>query len=159
MPLSPLHSQRYNFYDPPCYFQFMSDRGNLDSDFANKVQLNYSIVLNNDNSAEYLQKVVIHCKWLPGSAFNTTNPYDVYKRFITPYHPLTRERIICYCVNDSYQDCFTHVLATIYPGQMITPRLVLNQQRLNIFNGPLRIKVQIDKNFASKSACKLINVG
>jgi len=149
---------RYTPYSP-CYFQFISDRGNLDSDFANRAPLNYAIVINNDDSARYLQQVMIHCDWVPGSAFTTTNPYDVYKRFIEPCHPLTYERKICYCVNDSYQDCHTHLLATIYPGQMITPRFVLNKQLVSIINRPLHITVQIDKKNIPKSACKLMNIG
>ena len=40
---------------------------------------------------------------------------------------LTHERDICYCVNDTYKDYYTHVLATVYPGQLITPRLTLNK--------------------------------
>ena len=48
---SSLHSTHYH----PCYFQFISDRGNLDDEFINGSPLNYSIVINNDTSANYLE--------------------------------------------------------------------------------------------------------
>ena len=139
----------------PCYFQFTSDRGNLDDEFSNGAPLNYSIVISNDSSADYLEQVMIHCYWLPGSAFNTTSPYEVYKRFVKTDQPLTNERLICYCVNDSYQDCHTHVLATIYPGQVITPSFVLNQRSINMF-GTATI-ISIEKRLPI-TACILVNI-
>ena len=148
----------YSSY-PPCYFQFISQRGNLDSEFANGSPLNYSIVLYNDSSADYLEQVIIHCYWLPGSAFNTTNPYDVYKKFIKPIQPLAYERIICKCVNQSHQDCHPHILNTVYPEQMIKPKLALNKHYLHVFSNSTVVKVEITQKLMQRTACKLIHVG
>ena len=152
-----IHNIKYSFY-PPCYFQYMSKRGNLDNDFVNGVPLNYSIVLNNDSSIDYLEQLMIHCYWLPGSAFNTTNPYDVYKKFVKKDFPLMHERIICHCVSKSYKDCRTHVLATIYPGQVITTIMAINPHYLHKLNKQSVILVEIDQDILPRAACKLTEI-
>ncbi|XP_065896231.1 uncharacterized protein [Dysidea avara] len=154
----PLHKIRHSFY-PPCYFQFISERDNLDIDFAIGSPLNYSIVLNNDRSADFFQHVMIHCYWLSGTAFTTTKPYDVYRKFIKSDHPLfTHERVICSCINNSYPDCHTHVLATIYPGQTLTQQLALNQHQLRIFNSPSLIKIETEQSIVPETACNLVKI-
>ena len=145
---------KFSFY-PPCYFQFTSDRGNLDDEFKNGSPLNYSIVISNDSSADYLEQAMIHCYWLPGSAFNTTSPYELYKRFVKTDQPPTHGRLLCYCTNDSYQDCHTHVLATIYPGQVIRATLALNKHYLHLTNGMI---AKLDQNFDQPTACKVNNL-
>jgi len=87
-PLELFDKIKYTFY-PPCYFQFIS-KSNLDSDFVQSgLPLNYSIIISDDNALEFLQHVMIHCYWLRRTAFITTNPFDVYKKFISPSHPPT----------------------------------------------------------------------
>jgi len=142
---------------PFCYFQFTSKRGNLDSEFANGAPLNYSIIINNDSSADYLHQVMTHCSWISSSAFNTTSPYDAYKKFTETNWPLTRGRIICLCNNESNRDCFTHLLSTIYPGQLIVQKMALNKRYLDIFYSPL-IKAEINQLVLPRTACKLIKV-
>ena len=154
-PQSLLHEM--NVLYPLCYFQFTSERGNLDSDFANGAPLNYSIVINNDSSADYLHQVMTHCYWISKSAFTTTNPFDVYKRFIETNQPLTHERVICLCNNESNQDCHTDLLGTIYPGQIITRKMALSQHYLDTFYSAI-VKVEIDQLVLPRTTCKLIKV-
>ena len=73
----------YNIlYNVPCYFQYISQRGNLDIEIKNRKFLNYSIEMGKDMSIYYL---MTHCRWLSGSAFTTTKPIDVNEKFIKSF--------------------------------------------------------------------------
>lgn len=67
-----------------CEFQYLDDQ-NLDSLFAKKVKLQYSIIFK-ANKWITLSKIILkitHCNWIVGSAFNVTIPVEVNERFIT----------------------------------------------------------------------------
>ena len=92
---------------PPCYFQYLS-RVNLINQITND---SYSVVFDNNYKvleAKYTYRTlfVTHCSWLPQSAFNTTMPLEVNKKYIRyinksgtfnilPQH--TRQKTSCYC--------------------------------------------------------------
>ena len=105
-----------------CYYQYTAEGKNLDK--VTK-KLNFSIVYDNDISIYTL--MTSHCRWLPGSAFNSTNPIDINSRLISSDFPLeyVYHKLLCYCYNGT-QDCSTGTLATVYPGQTVSLSLALN---------------------------------
>ena len=117
----------YNMFNNlPCYFQYVSNRGNLDSEIAYGQILNFSIVIDK-NLPEHC--LMTHCRWIPGSAFNTTRPIVVSKRMIKNF-PLP-PKVLCVCSKDSKPDCYTDTIATVYPGQLLTVMFSLNHTMLH----------------------------
>ena len=161
-----LHNTYNMFNNLPCYFQYVSNRGNLDSEIANGQILNFSIVIDKDLPERCL---MTHCRWIPGSAFNTTRPVVVSKKIIKKF-PLP-PKVLCVCSNDSKPDCYTDTLATVYPGQLLTVMLSLNHTMLyskqkpsyqSIFpdveeNYGKIVTVEMNDKRISPTACKLAN--
>jgi len=108
-----------------------------------------------------------HCRWLPGTAFNTTRPIDVNKKIVKNFHlPL---KVLCVC-NDSKQDYYTDTLATVYPGQSITVMLSVNKTLYRLEKPPYfwnsknsvlvkengtNVTIQMNDNEVPPTACKL----
>ena len=117
---------------PQCYFQYFSNR-QLDN--ANG---NYSIIFekNNEkyNQNAYNDLPIVHCSWLPQSAYNAVMPLTVNKQYIQFINAsgnmlkmlpqLARRKILCYCETNDHYDCYKEVLSPIYPGQTITILLI-----------------------------------
>ena len=61
----------------PCYYQYNVQGKNLDRKMT---KLNCTILFHNDIFIYSL--LITHCRWLPGSAFNSTKPIDVNKNVI-----------------------------------------------------------------------------
>ena len=117
-----------NHMYPSCYFQYLSNT--MADDIIND---KYSIVFDSNyevSGAKYAYKdlPLTHCSWLPQSAFNTTMPLKVNKRYIKyinksgtydmlPQH--TRQKTLCYCDTNNHYDCNKELLDPIYPGQTI----------------------------------------
>lgn len=111
----------FNGY-PLCFFQYYATRSTS--------LLNYSIIINRNMCTKVFNIKIktVHCKWLPDSVFSTKMPYDVNSRIIQ-ITSLTGERIllketkfICYCTNDTHQDCSIDELGPVYPGQTLSVR-------------------------------------
>ena len=120
---------------PNCFFQYFSNR-QLDNHHGN-----YSIIFN-ENIEKYTQNAynnlpIVHCSWLPQSAYNTTLPPVVNKQYIQfintsgKFNGLPqsiRHKILCHCGgNKNYHDCYKEVLGPIYAGQMMTVSLVTSR--------------------------------
>ena len=117
---------------PKCYFQYFSNR-QLGSDFGN-----YSIVFENNNEKytqiAYNNLPIVHCSWLPQSAYNTAMPLTVNKQYIqftnasgSKFNLLpqsARQKTSCYCETNDLYDCYKELLGPIYPGQTITISLI-----------------------------------
>ena len=112
---------------PMCYFQYFSNR-QLDNYHGN-----FSITFNDNNVQQntYNNLHIVHCRWLPQSAYNTALPPVVnqqYIQFINGSHEfnilpqLNRRKILCYCYGD-YQECYKEILGPVYPGQTMTVML------------------------------------
>ena len=159
---------KYNILDNlPCYFQYVSQKGNLDDEITSGKHLNFSIEIDKDMSVYYL---MTHCRWLPGSAFLTSRPIDVNKRFVKNFH--LPPKVLCVCINESGQDCYTDTLATVYPGQSITVMLLINETAIYERNKPTRyfwvtaskeddgtkVTVEMNKNEVPPTACRLANL-
>ena len=117
---------------PTCYFQYYSHR-HLDIHYGN-----YSITFEK-NIEKYTQIAynnlpIVHCSWLPQSAYNTAMPLIVNKQYLqfinVSGHKVnilpqsTRCKILCYCNTDNNYDCYKELLDPIYPGQTITITLI-----------------------------------
>lgn len=114
------------FFDPeqpPCFFQYFSDHNH---DFVpnENVKLNFSIIFNANRWVVPLSSdnlIINHCIWLPGSAFNTTLPFDVNRHIITFVNEsfVAVNKSLCYCSDKDQIDCSVDELGPIYPGQTL----------------------------------------
>ena len=154
----------YNIFNNlPCFFQYVSQRGNLDTEISNGGHFNVSIEIDKDMQEYYL---MTHCRWLPSSAFTTARPIDINKKLIKNFH--VPPKVLCFCLNDSKQDCYTDTIATAYPGQSITVTVMLSVNRPYIptskfwdlsstkMNGT-KITVVMNDNEVPPTSCKLGN--
>ena len=126
-----------------------------------KHPLNYSIEIEQSMSFYCLMN---HCRWLPGSAFSTTKPVDVNKKFIKNFH--LPPKVLCVCLNNHKQDCYIDTLATVYPGQAITVMLSVNETALTTANlqathywkteNSITITAEINKNQVPPTTCRLL---
>ena len=145
----------------PCYYQYTAEGQNYDQ-FSEK--LNFSIVFHNDI---FIHTVMTsHCRWLPGSAFNSTKPIDINKRLIESDFLLAYEKLACYCFCNDTQSCYTETLATAYPGQTISLLLALNYQYNTLidsgntmyFSDNKIMTVEINEDILPPTACKVAEV-
>ena len=134
----------------PCYYQYNLQGKNLDSKMT---KLNCTILFHNDIFIYSL--LITHCRWLPGSAFNSTKPIDVNKKVITGDFHFEIVKYICYCSSNNTQDCYVDTLATAYPGQTISLSLTLNKQYLySITENSSTIVVKTNDKIIPPTACK-----
>ena len=112
---------------PICYFQYFSNR-QLDTYHGN-----YSIIFEKNNEKHiqiaYNTLPIVHCSWLPQSAYSRALPPIVNNQHIqfinnsgksVMFPQSTCQKTLCYCSNDSHYDCYKEVLDPTYPGQTIT---------------------------------------
>ena len=71
-------------FTAPCYYQYTAEGQNFDR-FTTR-NLDFSIVFQNDISKHNL--MTAHCRWLPGSAFNSTKSIDINNKIIKSYFPI-----------------------------------------------------------------------
>ena len=145
-------------FTAPCYYQYTAEGQNFDMMLTEK--LNFSIVLHNDTFIHNL--MTAHCRWLPGSAFNTTKPLDINKRLIESDLPLIYDKMICKCSCNHSLDCYTNILATVYPGQTISLSVALNFRytliNLDITNDAAIVTAEINEDVLPPTACKVAKV-
>ena len=115
---------------PKCYFQYFSNR-QLDNHHGN-----YTIVFNKNiemhTQSAYNNLHIVHCSWLPQSAYKTALPPVVNKQyiqfinasgnFVNMLPQSNRRKILCYC-DDNLLDCYKEILGPVYPGQTMTVML------------------------------------
>ena len=147
---------------PICYFQYFS-KWKVDTSHGN-----YSIIFDNNNEKytqnAYNQLSIVHCRWLPQSAYNTALPPIVNQQYIQfintsgKFNMLpqsARHKILCYCSSYNQYDCYKEVFDSIYPGQTIT---------LFLINSRGSYGSQIDEtnnvviDTSSPTACKVTNL-
>ena len=94
-------------YTAPCYYQYTMPGGqNLNKRIG---EMNFLILFHNDFSIHEL--MTAHCRWLPGSAFNSTKPVEINDRLIKGDLPMLHLKLIChFSYNNS--DCYIRTLAT-----------------------------------------------
>ena len=143
-----------------CMFQYFNDQ-NLDSAFAKKAKLNYSIIFKANKwiSKYELNSVSLratHCKWFTGSAFNVTLPVDVNQRFITFMNQtfVTKEKNLCCCSQNGSIDCYTDQLGPIYPGETLNIMLAYPHSSYNI----IELIIDVHDTNLPATACKIFSL-
>ena len=156
---TPLYAHTISNFTAPCYYQYTA-RGKIFDELTGK--LNFSIVYHNDISIYTV--MTAHCRWLPGSAFNSTKPIDINSRLISSDLPLEYDKIICYCHNNYTEDCSNDILAAVFPGQTISLSVMLNYLYRTTSNDNSVdleflynhiITVEINDDILPPTACKL----
>ena len=104
---------------PMCLIQYISDSGNLDHQFAVGKHINFSIILHKTEARSLANLHTTHCRWQPDSAFNTTSPLYVNRRFISDFDKWNKQirKSLCSCSDNDSINCSVDVLGPIYPGQ------------------------------------------
>jgi len=145
--------------DQICYYQFVSDRGNLDHEFAVNKTLNYKILfVNNTYSApwyEIKRWSSRNCSWLPEIAFYSSKSSKVYGVVVESNVVWASRKIIestmsivCPCSAVNEFDCMERHLGSVYPGQTLTAKLII-VQLYSLSN------TMIADTSKSKHACKI----
>ena len=108
-----------------CPLQYISTRGNLDTEFQMGIKLNFSIKFNNNHLLAISNTDLIHCHWHPSSAFQVSSPLHVNRIFIINDNPLTMQhkKEICLCTNKSVS-CYLEEMGPIYPGQILSFQII-----------------------------------
>ena len=70
---------------PTCFIQYITDRGNLNNQFAAEEPINFFIFIHKTKAHSLSNLHVTHCKWQPDSAFKTNNPPFVNQHFISDF--------------------------------------------------------------------------
>ena len=123
---------------PWCFFQYISDYGNLDQNFTLGTQLNFSIIIYKTVARSLTNFHITHCRWQPNSAFNTTSPLFVNQRFISDYDKwndiinIQTQRRVCSCSHRNNINCTINIFGPVYPGQNAIFSLALMDPEQNI---------------------------
>ena len=80
-----------------CPFQYVSIKGNLDKEFQQGDNLNYSIIFNNNIMSGISNTDTMHCSWDSDSAFLTSRPALVNKKIIVYNYSNDEQYSICLC--------------------------------------------------------------
>ena len=143
-------SVRYNNPYPYCIFQFYSPLNNY-SDFTIKILLD-----SNDFTKLFeILKLTVHCRWAPGTAFNSIDPLILNSNVIdfngTSRNQLYTHTTICYCPSSSHYNFSIDQLGPVYPGENLTVDLCLpyNDEKAGI------LYTETYNDDLPKSACQL----
>ena len=122
---------------PICFFQFISNRSDIEEHISENSTLHYQIELT-DNvyfAPRYLVQASTlyykNCSWLKDTAFSSTNSSVVYSKVLRntiKYANRTLNTIpltMCPCLNFSTYDCNQRYVGTVSPGQTLTIKLRL----------------------------------
>jgi len=108
-----------------CPIQYVSIKGNLDKEFQRGDKLNYSLIFHS-NDMLISNHPIVHCIWNANSAFATTRPALVNKRFIAyNFSNDDEDNAICLCNTNKPKICHNKDSGPFYPGQTITFRFAL----------------------------------
>ena len=103
----------------PCPIQYISNQGNLDKQFQRDDKLNYSVSFNNNDMIKVSNNNLMHCSWDSHSAFSTSRPALVNKRFVAYNHSNDPHENICLCNKHKPKNCYNTDIEVSYPGQNI----------------------------------------
>ena len=142
--------------EPICKAQFYTTLDNFSD--ASELSINVTMSNNIHMNSKYLPNYIYKCRWLSGNAFLKVRlqPEIVFNKIFQAYNnTVISEKIkrhipmsICQCKNyssgismendDSDIDCYSPHLDSIFPGQTLKVRLIIQKQRLyNNFSIPV----------------------
>ena len=101
-----------------CPIQYFSKKRNLDEEFQRGDKLNYSIIFNNNNISSISNNDMVHCRWDSYSAFSTSRPALVNRKFVAYNHSVGKHTSICPCY-DNKTNRHDKDFGPYYPGQTI----------------------------------------
>ena len=132
-----------------CIIQYISKRGNLDKEFQMGKKLNYSIIFTKNNMPGLSNAVSLHCSWESSSAFQSSRPLHVNRRFISSDKEFTKstDKTVCLC-NNKLISCKIEEMSYFYPGQNVSISFGLNPN--HTFPRVARIRTRDDSRFACK---------
>ena len=104
-----------------CSIQYISNQGNLDKPFQtdDHDKLNYSVIFSNNDVIKISNNDLMHCSWDSHSAFSTTRPALVNKRFVAYDYSNDTHQYICLCNKNKPKNCYNTDFGPSYPGQNI----------------------------------------
>ena len=146
--------QNVNHHIPMCYFQFFGSQKSI----TNKT---FRVIIEYTNLVPRIFNEVaenINCRMLQNTLFYNHNPLQVYQQFIflqDDFKHITipfDTGILCYCLEE-IQECKTNQLGPIYPGQILTIHLQINQRVKHLNN--ILISLEMYSEFLPRSHCKL----
>ena len=107
-----------------CAIQYISERGNLDSEFQSGQTLNYSVIVYMNNMSEISKSNLKHCEWDSTSAFLTSSPLRVNQYFIQQNTSIRKQykKDICLCNESDHIaiDCYSEEMGPFYPGETVS---------------------------------------
>ena len=110
----------------PCPIQYISKKGNLDEEFQRGDKLNYSIIFKDNDMISLSNNDMTHCSWDSPSAFSTTRPALVNKRFVAYNHSEDAYNlIVCLSHKHKPKNCQSEEFGPSYPGQTILLDFIL----------------------------------
>ena len=138
---------------PICPIQFHNYRGNIDKDHPLAINTLYKVLM--INNVHMISKHLPgedfsfgNCAWLAGTAFRKTPAKVVYKQVLriinAPVNKTTKRLIplsVCPCINDTNFDCYSPNLGTIFPGQIISIKLLVDKKWLREDDSSVRLIV------------------
>ena len=124
---------------PTCFIQYISDRGNLDHQFAAEEPIKFSIIVHKTEACSLSNLHVTHCKWQSYSAFKTTSPLLVNQHFISDFDKWNdivntqATNTLCICSDENGVNCTVDILGPLCPGEHVIFSLALadNKQLQN----------------------------
>ena len=117
-----------------CYFQFIKNGNeNIDSKTLTKYKI---MMINNTYTAPehcIMNVSSMKCIWLKGTIFSTTESITVLSKLIktkrinaNKHNIGTINSSICLCTNSNSINCGEHKLGSIFPGQTLKVKLLIN---------------------------------
>ena len=113
-----------------CFIQYISKKGNLDNQFQSGDKLNYYVSFSNNNMKKVSNIDLMHCSWDSHSAFSTTRPTLVNKRFVAYNFSNDTHEHICLCNKYEPKNCYNKDFGPSYPGQNIVFGFTLANDRI-----------------------------
>ena len=149
-----------------CWFQFVSEQGNLDEDIKNnksiQISKSFKVLLKNNKYIIPPQQLIFlksrNCSWLTDTAFQATSSRTVYKIIIdatggkaeSNKEMKTVPSKLCNCSNTKTYDCTERELGAIFPGQTLKAQLMIDAL-IPSKNADITITVKNDK--VKKNSC------
>ena len=143
---------------PVCPFQFHSYRGNIDNDPSRGIDTLYKTLM--PDNMHMISKNLpgedfsfSNCTWLAGTAFHKKPAKSVFQDVLkitnNPINKTTRRLIplsVCPCINASVYSCHSADLGSMFSGQTITIRLLVEKKWLKQDNPSITLKVANTSN-------------